>query len=502
MALPMQGSDDVAVTRQARWPGALATLLIIVLTCKALMAIDLVWDSLSYHMPFAALRAGLLTPAQFQFGSPARDPIGDFYKGFPIFADLVGGWMWRLTGWPEMINMLGIISIVALAGYLKWAFALPSGWVLLGLLAIPAVQTAVTGAYIDVPAGAIFTIFLFSICDLWARPDRFCRPAPWVVMFLGAFVAANIKLQTTVFVCLAMPLLLPPTWRLLRERRAGWRLILGTIGLGVLATGAVTINLIKNLIVYHNPFFPIGLKIFGFKFPSPLLDGMWLDTGRAYDRYPEWMRWFLSVFEFHALDGREVPYSNGMGNVPIAGLASSMGGFFAALVFASLSFFVLGILANRNKLAYSTLGIFLYFTVIVAFMPNAENLRYDVFWMMFLVVSCILLLRPAALSPYRESYQIMLISALVFVTSVTGGIYFIPRWNPAQNYVNFTGAEKLLDHVVQPGDTICLEQGPGHFDQRFTIIFSPLFHKALAEKYRYNVRQGDCDGFKTISSWR
>jgi len=85
------------------------------------------------------------------------------------------------------------------------------------------------------------------------------------------------------------------------------------------------------------------------------------------------------------------------------------------------------------------------------------------------------------------------------VTSVTSGMYFTPVWDPMQNYVDRTGVEKLLDPVVKSGDVICLEQGPGEWDSRFTIFFAPIFHKKLAEERPYGVREGPCAaGSKTI----
>ena len=81
-------------------------------------------------------------------------------------------------------------------------------------------QTAASGVLVDLPGGSAFAIFMFSICDLWINPDKFRAPARWVVLFLAAFAAANIKMQTSVFVALAMPLDALGIWRLLRARTA------------------------------------------------------------------------------------------------------------------------------------------------------------------------------------------------------------------------------------------------------------------------------------------
>jgi hypothetical protein len=479
------------------WPAGLATGLVILVCLKAIMSIDLTWDSMAYHMPFAALRAGLMTPWQLQWAP--EDSVGWFYRGFPILADLVCGWMWRLSGRPEAINLLGIVCTLLLLAYLRWAFRLGGAWIVIGLLAIPAFQTAVAGAYVDVPASVIFTILVLSICDLWANPERFVGPARWIVMFLAAFAAANMKMQTAVCVCLMLPLLVPPVWRLLRSHRAGWRAAAGAGFLALTAGGLIAVNLIKNAIVYHNPLYPVAIRIAGIDLPGPLQRNAYLTVGRTYEHLPNWLQWVRSVLEYHAFDGRYIPYTNGMGDLPLTSPANSMGGFFAALVVASLCFFVIGLRANPAKVRLPFVLVFAWLTGICAVLPNSEELRYDLFWMMFLVISCLLMLQHPAARAYLTSYKIMLIAALVFVTSITGGTYLHPHWGPAQAYAEATGSDRLLRAAVtEPGQVVCLEQGAGHWDNRWTVVFSPIFHRQLASELPYAIRQGGCGALTKI----
>jgi hypothetical protein len=67
-----------------------------------------------------------------------------------------------------------------------------------------------------------------------------------------------------------------------------------------------------------------------------------------------------------------------------------------------------------------------------------------------------------------------------------------------QDYVDRSGTEKLLEAVVEPGDVICLKQGPGEWDNRFAIMFAPIFHQKLARERPYAIKEGFCDGYKTI----
>jgi len=478
-------------------PTALAAVLLVLIFLKAITAVDLVYDSLAYHLPFEALRVGLLTEWQFQ--RPFPNPLRGYYLGLPILADLLRGWMWKFSGRAEAVNLLGGISLLALAAYLKWAFRpLEVAWVLIGVMAIPAIQTAAAGNYDDIPANVACAIYLISMVDLWSNPDKFKRPARWIVLFLAAFAAANMKLQTSVFVCLALPFVVPPVWRLLHEQKAGWRRIAGTTLLGICGSLLIAVNLIKNLILYRNPLYPVDLEISGIHLVGPVTHDAYIIPG-AYEHVPEAVRWLLSVLEYRSLDGRDIPYSNGMGNVPTTSISASMGGFFSALVVASICFLILCVSRRRDPLSLSVLGAFLVSTVVVALFPAANNLRYDSFWMILLVTGCLLLMQGPSLKPYLQCYKIVLFASLVFVTSVTGGIYFTPIWNPMQEYVDRSGTDELLRAVVEPGAVVCLEQVPGgEWDGRFTIIFAPIFHKALAQQSPYAVKEGSCIGYKEI----
>jgi hypothetical protein len=488
------------LTRALSWlPAVLAAVLVLLICLKAAMAVDLVWDSLAYHLPFSAQRVGLLSDWQLQRPPPQQDTLMGYYLGFPILGDLLRGWMWKLSGWPESVNLLGIFSLLVLFAYLKWAYPeLEVAWVILGTLAIPAVQTAAAGNYVDLPANAAFAILLFSIVNLWATPHKFLHPAPWIILFLAAAAAANIKLQTSVFVCLSLPFVLWPAWRLLRDRKVSWRIIAGAAVLFACASLVIAFNLIKNLVLYKNPFFPIDMTIAGIHLVGTLTHDGWLIPGRVLGNLAQPLQWLLSVLEFRSLDGRPIPYTNGMGDVPMTSISSGMGGFFSGLVVASVCFFVIAVYRRRDRLSVVLFVTFLSSSLIIALFPNSQNLRYEAFWMVSLLTSCLLLLQHSDLRQYLQSYKIVLIASLAFVTSVTGGTYFKPVWNPLTTFVENVGAEKLLEKIVQSGDVICLEQGPGEWDNRFTILFSPLLHPKLAGEKPYAIKEGFCQGYKTL----
>jgi hypothetical protein len=490
-----------AAIKVASWlPAAFATILLVLTFLRAITTVDTTWDGLAYHLQFSAQRVGLLPDWQIQRPAPERNLISAYYLGLPALPDLIRGWMWKLTGLPEAVNLLGLLSLLTLAAYLKWAFRqIEVAWVLIALFAVPAVQTAAAGNYVDVPAHAFFTIFLLSIVDLWTNPEKFLRPPRWVVLFLSAFAAANMKPQTSVLVFVAAPFLFPPVWKLLRARQAKPSVFVGAAALATGAAVIVAANLIKDFFYFGNPLYPTEIKVAGIVFPGPMTRDAWLIPGRVYENVPHAIVWLLSVLEYRALDGRPVPYTNGMGNVPWTMPSAALGGFFSALVVASICFLVLGASQRRDRLGWVFLATAVISTVLTAFLPNYFNLRYSLYWIMLLVIGCLLLLSLPTLRSYLLGYKIILISSLVFVTSVTSGVHFIPEFRTAQAFVDQTGVGNLLERVVQAGDTICLEQGAGEWDSRFTILLSPIFHQKIAQERPYSIREGDCRGFKTLS---
>jgi hypothetical protein len=499
------GSAPAAATHRlvAHAPTALAAILLALIVLKAALAVDLTYDSLSYHLPFAARRAHILVGWQFQRAPAFINTLTAYYDGFPVLADLIKGYAWRLTGWAEIVNLFGLVGLGAFFAYVRFVLGIGLPWVVIGVLAVPQIQTAAPGNYVDLPACAAFAIMLFSICDLYLRPQRFTRAGPWLILFFAAFTAAHIKLQTSVLVCLAMPFVLPPIWWLLGERRRDWRVVAKSGALLIAACLAIAGNLIKNLIRFGNPLYPIDLKIAGLHIAGPVVEDAWLVHGRPYSHLPEAAQWVLSLLEFGGFGGREGAYDNGMGNVPWESAAAAMGGFFAFLVIASLAFFTLAVASRRDRLSIVLASCLAIVTLVVANFPNSHNLRYEMYWMMFLIVSCLWLLERAELRDYLVSYRIVLFASLVFVTAVTGAVYFTPTYNPIQTYVGVRSADELLRRVItRPGEVICLEQGAGHFDSRFTIMFSPALHKELNGQFPYGVREGECADLKTISGWR
>ncbi len=65
---------------------------------KAFIDFDNAWDSVAYHLPFAALKIGCLTPQRYQL----TGTLQHYYDGFPALPSYLRGWaVDRSSGGPR-----------------------------------------------------------------------------------------------------------------------------------------------------------------------------------------------------------------------------------------------------------------------------------------------------------------------------------------------------------------------------------------------------------------
>src|SRR6476620_9974171 len=82
----------------------LTSAALAVLAVRAVVRLELRYDTFYYHLPFAARRAGV--PIHYELS----DKLRDFYNGYPPLADFVQGIFWRVTG---SINATGVVNYLA-----------------------------------------------------------------------------------------------------------------------------------------------------------------------------------------------------------------------------------------------------------------------------------------------------------------------------------------------------------------------------------------------------
>jgi hypothetical protein len=377
-------------------------------------------------MPFAAFRIGLSSINDFVL---PRHLMAS-YMGFPPTLDIINGLIWRITGNVNYANLVNVFALGLFALFLSTNFRVPIGLALLGLLAIPIVQPMATTLFPDVFSNALFCMALISLASYLVEGNRNRQLQMLATCSFCLVAAANSKPQFVILSGLVMGcILIHMSYVFLRKRvfqnqdRTDSRHDLFVLAVLILATIGVYWVPLRNLIFYGNPIFPMEVSVAGHILPGAFKPDNWREP-LYLEHTMQPVRWLLSVLEYHAFDGRPLPYTLGQGDVPGDSMSSRMGGFFFPLVAASLT--SVGCMLRQRVDAFdrAMLAIGMLATLVVAFLPGSHELRYYSFWMMFLVAYA-LILASRQVSTVGRAYFISLLITFCYVINMTGGTYLL-----------------------------------------------------------------------------
>jgi hypothetical protein len=481
-------------------PALLSAIFGGLIATKAVADLDTSWDSLAYHLPFAGLRAGVFDENEYRIS----DHIRLYYDGFPQFFYYVKGWVWRVTGRPELPQLLAIISITTLALYVRWLFKAPFSWTFLALLAIPVVHDSITSSFVDVPANAFMAIAIFGLCDGIINPGKFDGRRLGAIA-AAMLCAAHIKPQMAVQLALVLSIFGgfvlytlrrgdegPGINRFIRARPA---LFIASLTIFLLVAFSVQI---KNLILWGNPVYPVQFAIGGTVIiPGPMKE---LSDAPLYSmQFPQPYRWLLSILEYRAFDWRPLPYIIDQGDVPPEAMSKRVGGFMGIAVMMTVWMFVTAVRALRDKKAWTFAAVWIAMTLIIPVFPASHQLRYYMYWMIFGVISTIIMLNTNnnVLEKEKIFYRGFMLSVLVWVTLVTSGEWIVPKFRNMA--VVAGGLAPVLEKNVKAGDVLCVTNGAP-----FSFLYAPFFHRELAAQRPYAIREmealsnGGCRDLKQI----
>ncbi len=404
------------------------------------------FDALAYHLPFAALRTGILTPEQFAL--PPQ--LADRFAGFPPLADWVQGGLWRLFGRAEAAALISPLAIIGFAAYGRAAFALPMLWSILIFVAVPILQTALDGMYVDLWTNAAYAVHLLAAFRAATRRKAAGHAA---VSMLALAVAVWSKPQFFVVGALSFLLVVA---LLLRRGRPAWPALAVCLGCAPLAFAWP----LRNFLLYGNPLYPLAVQLGPLALPgtqSNAWDGP-AELGRA----PEIVRYLLSQLDLDAVNARPGGYTLDQGLQPPGTPGFRMGGSLSVLLVAALALLGIGLARVRPSAdAMVAAGAFALLVAIVANLPGAHELRYFSFVEILLVFSALCVLRMQAAS---DSYaaglatglQTLLVGAAVYTSFVTGGTHLLARHEPT--LTDLARTEAAQDNVAlarQEADTLC-----------------------------------------------
>jgi hypothetical protein len=396
----------------------LAAIALAVLALRAMLRLDLRWDTFAYHIPFAVQRAGIRIP--FEMSGKIRD----FYAGFPPLPEFVQGILWRVTG---SINATGVVNYLAFVLFLSFCHRKLGGRfgiVTLVSLTAPLVLIHATTSYVDLFSNAFLAIGVSSLVAMYLF-DRFGDRSLllWGLAGLAGAAWSKIMLVPVVALFLVCFLLIYGVRRAQPKYR-------GLLPLVVVATLVAATPYVKNLVVYHNPVWPVRVPVVGQFFPYSF-------DARAIpltERPPPLRD--LSQFKlfFHSLLEINHPthYPNRARWIIDQGsawVALRMGGFWnVAVITANAAIGLLALLWDRRKglILLGSVGALLCF---VAVLPQSNELRYYEFLPLTWAATIGMLLPRVRRSHPGVALTVLtvLLAEFVYVSNVNRSYYHVER---------------------------------------------------------------------------
>jgi hypothetical protein len=383
-------------------------LLVIVVVCSVTRPF-VEYDSWYYHLPISAKLWNIGNARETFILS---DHSAGFYLGFPLLAEFVQGALWWMSGTvaaTSLVNSLGLVVFIC-AAVAATKVSLPI--LTFGVLSVPLIVLHSISSYIDLFAGILICFQLLAaslLVDRWNLENLDEPTYGWFsihafLYIVAAAAAGNTKFMSTI-VSLAISGYLLTFVIFLRPAMVLKTKVTLVITIGV-ATALSLITCARNFREYGNPFFPIAINAFSLPGPHP--------EYRQYPTYTEslgWLarpvNWILSITQIDwKIRGVKAVYdlSPSTGYFPKRYGPVVTGGLWGAFMMINMG---LGVTlfartARLNRDAFKRHGFlfssFLIISAVTAFMPQSHELRYYLYWPIFLILIICVLIRCAKLT--------------------------------------------------------------------------------------------------------
>jgi hypothetical protein len=418
------------------------------------------FDALAYHLPFAALRTGILRPDQFTLPPQLADRLA----GFPPLADWIQGGLWRLFGRAEAAALIAPLAVLCFAAYARAAFGLPIVLSVLIFIAVPILHTALDGMYVDLWTNAAFAVHLLAAFRTATVRSGAVRHG--VGSMLALSVAVWSKPQFAVVGAISFGLLVG-----LLLRRRTWRAMAVCFVLAPLAFAWP----LRDFLVYGNPLYPMTVQLGPLRLPGTQ-SNVW-DGPAELRRAPEVVRYLLSQLDLDAVNARPGGYNLDQGLQPAGVPGYRMGGSLSVLLLAALAVLAIALVRKRPAAdAVAAGGTVAILVAIVANLPGAHELRYFSFVEIVALFTALCVLRAQAdvdahAAGLFTGLQVLLFSAAAYTSFITGGAHVWGRQQPTlRDMARAQAAQDGLAAALRTSDTLCYVRG----DFR-GLLFTPLF---------------------------
>ncbi len=233
----------------------------LLLGVRAITLMDTSWDSMAYHLPFAARTWGIFPKSAYMF----YDHLEPLYAGQPKLVEFLQGMLWRLTGMVSAANFVGLLCLLLLVLVAGRRLKVPFWMVTLFFLSVPLVLIHSVTSLTDLPPNSMIGLAFVNLLAT-VDEDRFDkRNLFFVLLPLG--VAANMKFQALLiaapfFVLVVLVFFLKNRQLFHRSEQPSGRSQLAGLLLVCLVSGLIlSATYIANLVRYQNPLYPLAVKV-------------------------------------------------------------------------------------------------------------------------------------------------------------------------------------------------------------------------------------------------
>ena len=419
-------------------------------------------DAFMYHVPFAARLWGIIVPEQYIFEYFTENR----FLGFPLLANWLQGLFWIIFHRIEATNLVAYSSLIILIIYLVKVAKIPFYLATLSLLAVPMVHMHAARSYIDLPGNVGISIYLFTLYLLYIKKIEI-NIKILIILFLSAFVAANVKLQLVpvIFLLLlfSLPFFIRHYWQVEKNLVQNSLKFFQLSLLGILAILIIFYNPIKNTLIYHNPVYPIKIAIAGHELNHT--EGISNFMHPNIRKLPPPIRWGKSVLEINAFDKRRPwHWTLAMDFISLEEERFGMGGYLGGYVVVNLFLLVFLCWRDWQKETKTALLLVGLMTTITSWLPQSYELRYYMYWMIILVsLNAYLVCRFAEkftslYNPIKPHYFGLV--ALVFMINFmnkTGNFYIYPAFRSLSQQLQDGGMlDKNILNSIKEEEKICL----------------------------------------------
>lgn len=473
---------------------AIALVIVTLIFLKAIIYMDTTYDSSWYHLPFAARIWGIVPEESFL----PQDLLEYRFDGFPLLANFLQGFFWKITGRMQTTNLVGYFSLLIYFFFLKSYFKVPLYLSVIAIFTIPLVLIHASISYVDLPGNIGLSVLMLMVYSLF-RQSRLPNKRELIATFLGAATAANIKpqLQPLVFL-LYLIVGMRLIWLYFKYTDSTKRRLSLTISLAIIASGLIFATPIKNVALYGNPFYPIKIEVAGIVLNHKL-------TPETYSEGNRPQKWLRSIFEINTPQWTADQWNFGKSeNLDRAG------GFFGAYVVFNL-LLLLGLTIreqlqnrlssseNKSRNATTALITVLLVSLIPANFPQSHELRYFMFWMITLVsLNLCIVTSLQKQAPRWIQPQYLGVICLIFLTIVytkISNFHYKSGFVKLDAFLNNnTFVKKELLEQMTPNERTCMISLHGIPNPKAVPVaqaknafyYSSYFHPEI--KYDYSIK--------------